>query len=509
MIKSFDLFDKLFLRLKEKFSEYKTPFLAGMIIGLLAHAFAFTNKLINHDEIGGLFSKGAGLSSGRWGLDIIHYIFPDFSMPWIYGIISLVLLTVSACYIIKLLGIQNKVLQIFVSGAVISFPSLTGTFSYMFTASSYALAFLLAVVAVFLFIKKSVLYKVLGIACLILSLGIYQPYISIAATLFLLVLLKRILYTDEQVNHILKDGLFALLMLGISLVIYYGITQGLLYIFDVEFNSYASDNITALGGGVLSKVFKAYTTFFSVLIKGTYCVFPNLASRILVCLALLACAITVLFIWLKLSKARKLLSLIIAILLPLSINCMYLFTAQSSIHTLVVYGFVGVYFVIAMIADNADLSKLSSLITKNIVKTAMIFAIIINIYTANVAYLRMYLSYESLYAFYSTVITQVRSTPGYDENSKVALIGDINGAVYEHYQFYEFDSNIMGTQGVKPNIYSKTTFMRNYLGVQLTLADDAEIEKIKETEEFKNMQTYPYYGSIQKIEDYIVIKFED
>mgnify|MGYP003295413253 CR=1 FL=1 len=35
---------------------------------------------------------------GRWGLDILEYIFPNYSMPWIYGIITITLMAVSICH---------------------------------------------------------------------------------------------------------------------------------------------------------------------------------------------------------------------------------------------------------------------------------------------------------------------------------------------------------------------------------------------------------------------------
>ena len=66
-----------------KIREYKAPILASAIFGMLAYLFAFTNKLVNHDEVFCLFSKGATVDSGRWGLGLLDSIFPDYSMPWL------------------------------------------------------------------------------------------------------------------------------------------------------------------------------------------------------------------------------------------------------------------------------------------------------------------------------------------------------------------------------------------------------------------------------------------
>ena len=85
---------------------YRIPLISTIVLGLLAHGFAFTNKYINHDEIYNLFGKGATIDSGRWGLGIMDSIFPNYSMPWIYGILTVVLIAVSACVMIHVFSHQ-------------------------------------------------------------------------------------------------------------------------------------------------------------------------------------------------------------------------------------------------------------------------------------------------------------------------------------------------------------------------------------------------------------------
>jgi hypothetical protein len=111
--------------------------------------FAFTNKLMCADEVENLFLKGATIPSGRWGLEITRFIFPDVSMPWIYGIITIFFICVSCCLIIDIFSISNRALRVLVPAAIITFPSLIGTFAYIFTSASYGLAFLLSVASVY------------------------------------------------------------------------------------------------------------------------------------------------------------------------------------------------------------------------------------------------------------------------------------------------------------------------------------------------------------------------
>ena len=101
---------------------YRIPLMATFVIGMLAHGFHFTNKSINHDEVYNLFGKGATVDSGRWGLGALDSIFPNYSMPWIYGILTIFLIAVSVCLIVHIFRIKKPVLQILLAGTIVVFP---------------------------------------------------------------------------------------------------------------------------------------------------------------------------------------------------------------------------------------------------------------------------------------------------------------------------------------------------------------------------------------------------
>ena len=73
--------EKLFDRILYWFRVYKCPALASLIVGFLAHMFAFANKLVNHDELSALLKKGATTVSGRWGLEFCPMSFPITPCP--------------------------------------------------------------------------------------------------------------------------------------------------------------------------------------------------------------------------------------------------------------------------------------------------------------------------------------------------------------------------------------------------------------------------------------------
>ena len=52
----------------------KNVLLPAMLFSAAAYMFVFTNKLLNLDEIAGLFGKGETLSSGRWALYLTSFM---------------------------------------------------------------------------------------------------------------------------------------------------------------------------------------------------------------------------------------------------------------------------------------------------------------------------------------------------------------------------------------------------------------------------------------------------
>ena len=221
----------------------RLPFLSALLFGLAAHGYAFGNKLLNHDEIESLFGKGATVTSGRWGLELVKILFPDWSMPWIYGLISLTLIAAAVCLMLKLLDIRSSFLRVLLPALIVSFPSLTGTFCFMFTSSAYAWSFFLTVLAVYFFKDGDLRRGIFSIVLLVLALGIYQSYISVAASLFLLLMIRDALDGERSVPEIIRFGVKALAVMLAAVALYYAVTLMVFRITGAEFNDYVTENV--------------------------------------------------------------------------------------------------------------------------------------------------------------------------------------------------------------------------------------------------------------------------
>ena len=247
MEKTFDTpLERALAQLRRYTARDAVPFISALIFGLAAHMFAFTNKLVNADEIESLFGKGATVTSGRWGLEAVKLLFPDYSMPWLYWLVSLILLAVSVCLIVRLFDIKGRLTQVLLAGMITAFPSQTGTFCFMFTSSAYALAFLMAVLSAYLIARRGKALFPLAALLLTLSLSIYQAYIALTASFAVLCMAKRCMDGERAANTLLF-GLRALGMMLSALALYALVTFGVFRITGASFNDYVTDNANPLG----------------------------------------------------------------------------------------------------------------------------------------------------------------------------------------------------------------------------------------------------------------------
>ena len=91
----------------------------------------------------------------------------------------------------------------------------------------------------------------------------------------------------------------------------------------------------------------------------------------------------------------------------------------------------------------------------------------------------------------------------------LAIVGDYgeNFGVYDYNKIFK-STQLMGTSSIK-NAYSRDSFIRYYLGYEGPLATIKEERQLEHDPRVQEMPVYPDEGSIQVIDDYIVVKLND
>ena len=483
----------------ERWRGYRLPFVATLLFGLAAHAFAMTNKLPFDDEAIYLFGKGTTTESGRYGLELLRLIMPDYSMPWIYGLISLLLISAAVCIIIKLFNIESRGLQVLLGALFITFPAETGTLGYMFTAAPYALAMFLAVAAVYSYNSRTRGGLIAALVMLAFSCSIYQGYFSFAASLCVLLMISRLI-SGEDAKAVLVFGLRMLAMLVAALLLYGAVILFFSKILDYPVLSGVVNSTQSIP----MRIAVAYSAYIKTILCGYFGYVRGIASRLAHIALIIVMAVLIIRGELKRRNVRHSLLLALCLFLfPLSCYCLYILADNGYIHSLALYSFASLYILAAIIIDRADIG--GRLRPDAVAAASMAVVIAGNIYFANEFSLYSYLMKENVTSFYTSVLTQVYETPGFCEGTELALIGEPQEFSVECNAPYTRDEltlpgNPVDSSAIAPFI------IRYYIGSDIPLADDDTVATLMDTPEFAEMPVYPYYGSVQIIDGTVVVR---
>lgn len=508
----FPVTDFIFRWLLGNFQKFRWSILGTLAGGLLAYAFAFTNKLPNFDDVAWLFGKGFTLESGRWGLIPLSVIFPDYSMPWLCGITALLILAVGICVIVELFCVRRPMLQMLLSAAIVCFPSWISTYTYMFTACAYAVAFSLVVLSVWFLERGTWAGKLAAVACLVYTVSIYQAYVAIASTLLILLLIRALMTTEDSAAALFARGVGYVVFLGISMGVYWLITKLLWRVTGTVIGEYASYALTLTPEFLLNGIKQSYVSFGEIFRYGINGLMPTFVSRVLHLLCLLAVGMEVL-LWMVRSRnvSRCLLMVLLLVLLPMSICCMYLFIEYDAVHTLVLYSCAMLYVLFAFVAELAVEEKCGPLLfLRRFAREGLILSVLVitgtNITVANEVYLNLHLTYENTYAVTNTVIATVQNLPDYTGEEPIAILGTYQPP--EYYQTYmKRLERLVAACGIRPSDYSAPWFWEYYCGIDAEFAGAQERQALQQTAEYRNMPSWPKAGSVRKIDEYIVVKF--
>lgn len=495
-------------KLQTEFMRFKKPIIFGYIVGLLAFTYTFCNKLVQWDEIFYSFSKGASLEAGRWGLDILQYIFPNYSMPWLWGVISLTFLIIAACLIIDLFKLENVFYQCLLVGLVVAFPSMISAYAYMFQSVTYSFGVLLCVVALVLSIKKDIRLKVVGILGFTFAFSIYQAFISIVLSFYIVFIIKELLDGEKDAVRIFKQGLQYICYVVIALILYLAITVTLFLLKDLSLDLLLNRTEGEEPMGLFMRFLYTYLYFAGYFVNGTAGIMPTLLSvvcHVSAMLALLVCCIK--FIITDVDKYKKGLFILMLSVFPMAVNAIIFISTGT--HTLMVYSFVATY-VLAFIllekqGENHAFPKISTVI-KRLFPISMLLIIAANIYTANLVSLRMTYSNQAFNAFYTELSTQIKMCEGYTQGDRIAIVGETDELRYNVDK--EFDKfSLVGTNALDVNIYSRKQYIKYYLGNDFDFLSHEEIEEnILPLPEYQEMAIYPYDGSVKRVNGYIIVK---
>lgn len=168
-------------------------------------------------------------------------------MPAGIGLLSLLLLGTAAALTVSLLRLDSRVLAGLAGAVMAAFPVMGYTFLYLFTASAYCLAILLAVLSVWLARRGTLLSWAAGVVALALSMGTYQAYVTVAISLSLLAVFRAALDPEFTFQSTLRLGLRLMAYLAAGALLYYGVLLLFLQFKGLELLSYLGMDAASSG----------------------------------------------------------------------------------------------------------------------------------------------------------------------------------------------------------------------------------------------------------------------
>ncbi|NLD86679.1 MAG: hypothetical protein GX633_00260 [Clostridiales bacterium] len=496
-------------------------FISACVLGFATHLFMFANKLPNHDDIGHLFSATYGTASGRWFLPTILRLDGNFSMPWLIGTLSVLMLAFSACFTVSVMRIRSALGCILTAAVMVTFPTVAATFSYMFTADAYFLSLALTCAAAYVTVRCRWGF-VLGAVLVSLSMGIYQSYFSAAAVLMIGALMFETLDGDKDFRRLLALALKYILALGAGIVIYFIVVKiSTLSIDLVDYmgiSDMGSLSISSLPKQIVSAYLSYYTYFINNDINAHFGFLKYLFTLTGACSVGLG--IHLLF-QKKLGLLRTLLVIVLAILYPLAGNIIYVMVA-AKVHSLMVYSMCFLLIVpIALMEYSLQLNpngkRSWGYILRSLCSWAIVISVTLTSYSYyiynNKAYLKLELCYEQAYCYSTRLISAVESTDGYKTGMPIALVGFASNYVNPDPTPRLDEVKLTGILDMEEFLtyYAYGYFLKFYCGYggPVYMGSSDVSNTLKQKEAVVAMPIYPTVGSIQIIDKYVVVKLSE
>ena len=491
--------------------EWKITFCMTFVIGLLVHIYKFVNYLPNHDSIWNFYSDQNMIGSGRWFLSVACAFTSYFDLPWVIGLVSIALISVSAVVIMDLFDVKNSVIMALSGGILAAFPGVTETFFFEFTADGFMLAMLLASLSVRLMkIDSTWRWAPVGSVILLsLSCGIYQAYVSFAMVLSLFYFIFELLNDRYELRDYIRWALKNLLIYASAVCIYYIVWKVLLNIQGKEALNYQGIASAGINLGTMiaaiPKTVRSIVLFFIErnVLKHGWTVYSACNVFFLVICAWALCKAAYTSGVMK-KTAYVLLILLALLVLPVAM-CIWYFVSDDLSYRPMMLTSIAVFYIFTLILTEKVLGQ-------NIKDLTAIVAVVMVMnfgLQANICYLMMNQAYEKTYLNGLQIITRINEL---DSDSKeIAVIGEISSSTYDRDERSE--SVFLLSQYLESYLLLNgnriVSFFESSYNLDYMLADPGVLSELSADPVVQKMGCWPEGDSVAVVDGIIVIKLAE
>lgn len=495
--------------------QLKITFLSSFISGYLIHLYAFTNVIPNSDGINRVYDLQQMTVSGRWFLEYATLPHGAMQMPAFIAFLSLLLLSFSATLITDLLEIKSKPLAGALGISFISFPSVGFTYLYMFTASAYSIGIFLAIFSVWLGNrgKQSWFFAVIALA---LSMGIYQAYAAFSIGLCVIVIIKKTNYQQLSQKEVTVFGMKCLAFLASGAFLYYFLLKLILLVTGQELLQYLGMEQSYPFSQIPSLILASYKqviSFFFISGTGTTTNILILFNCVTILLGLAGLFYLIIPFATDKQYWRVFYILALCCILPLALGFSQLISPWSIPTPLMQYPYVLAYSIVLFFVDIGMLRcpvKMKQ--TFAYTSTFSFFLITLgSAWLCNLLYTASAQAHRATESYVTRIMTQIEMTEGFQWGMPILVIGAFpEERFYADIEAYSLiDHYAAPVNSVLPLNKHIYYYFNHWLHLPIEEPSEESMISMSKKSEFQDMPLYPDFGSVQIIENQVVVKISE
>lgn len=401
----------------------------------------------------------------------------------------------------------------------VSFPSVAACFLYQ-AMDYFGLAMVFAFIGAYSIVEKSVASSIIGIAFLVISLGAYQAFLGIPVAILLFDCMMDCLKNRPAKGIIIK-GIKYCCIIALAVGIYYLVLKIQLNTSNVELSNYKGMNsvINNLAPDIfIRSIRQAWIDVFRYYSLNCFGVINNSFSwvnTVLSVLSLLQCILIIKKYNTLNSIVNIVLFILLYLLIPISVNIIGVLAANQTFYYISCTPFVLLFALPLMLTDDELFVSDSGVlgIRKIPVITAMLLLLICMgwINQDNMVYQKNGMMNKEFDSRLTVLASRIQSTPGYDTETKVVFVGN------PPYEFLKpsgmlntIDNSIntvaFGLYRTEDMFYAEgvlDAYYNNVLSLPLNVISNGELNQ---NEIIEKKSVYPSDGSIQRVDDIIIVK---
>lgn len=493
----------------------KLAFVVTLILAFLVHIYIMVNQMPNADGVVyTTFQNGFNweLSLGRWMYIFAYKIRSYMVLPIYLGIFSSVCLALSSVFIVDIFKVKKNLTIILISVLVVVFPTVSASFIYYYCADTFFLSMFLSVFAVWLMLRKNWISYVLSIISIVISLASYQSYIGVTVALCFSYLFKELLENNNyNIKVMIKDALKFVIIGGIGLVLYFISVKVFNYLYHVNLADYMG--MQQMGEFKLNMLgeltIQAYTRFYDFFFTNLF--YNNgILRKSIYSIFLISFIISIIG---NIKKEKVIIVSILLLLLPIAFNIIVYMVPTDIAKLRMMPGMLILLILILSLNENHSYFKFEPLFKNILILSTIMLSFNYYILTQAV-YLNVQLNFNKAYSLTLRILDRIEQNENFNKDMPIAIMGWIKNDNYPtvspNIATYVERVNSADSESLYINTMSSWYgIIRQYAGGYITKASANQISEILDTDEFKEMPSFPSKDCIKTINNVLVIKISE